>query len=102
MRLIVLAMKLVHNLCVNLNFSLQGQTESKKRSRSVETKGTAMSFGFKKKVPAQKRHLGDVSKDSSKSDLNATNANILNNDNTCCIGDNNGNSRELENEKPKN
>lgn len=36
--------------------SSQGQTESKKRSSTVETKGTAISFGFKKKLlPSHKR-----------------------------------------------
>lgn len=35
---------------------LQGQTESKKRSSTLETKGTAISFGFKKKLlPSHKR-----------------------------------------------
>lgn len=76
-------------------FWLQGQTESKKRSRSVETKGTAMSFGFRKKLPAQKRNLNDGTKDSSKQDLNSTNGNTLKIDNACCIGDNNGNSGEF-------
>lgn len=76
---------------------LQGQNESKKRSRSVgptsQTKGTAMSFGFnKKKLPTQKRHDGVGSKDSSKNDLNVINANILKTNNACCIGDSNGNS----------
>lgn len=78
---------------------LQGQNESKKRSRSVETKGTAMSFGFnRKKLPTQKRNTltdGVRSKDSCKHDLNVTNANILIANNTCCIGDDNGNSGEL-------
>lgn len=56
-----------------------------------------MSFGFKKKLPAQKRTQNDGarSKESSKSDLNVTNANALNIDNNCCIGDNNGNSGEF-------
>lgn len=63
----------------------------------METKGTAMSFGFKKKLPAQKRPQSDGtrSKESSKSDLNVTNANALKIDNNCCIGDNNGNSGEF-------
>lgn len=62
----------------------------------METKGTAMSFGFKRKLPAQKRAQNDgaQSKESSKSDLNVTNANALKLDNNCCIGDNNGNSGE--------
>ncbi|XP_055315772.1 putative uncharacterized protein DDB_G0277255 isoform X19 [Sitodiplosis mosellana] len=73
----------------------EGQTESKKRSRSVETRGTAMSFGFKKKLPSQKRSTltadGAQLKDNS---LNSTNN--LKTDNACCIGnnDNNGNSVE--------
>lgn len=72
---------------------VQGQTESKKRSRSVETKGTQMSFGFKKKIPIQKRNA--LSAGANKT--NATNkcdasANSLNSDQTGCIGDNNGNS----------
>lgn len=37
--------------------SSQGQTESKKRSSTVETKGTAISFGFKKKLlPSHKKN----------------------------------------------
>lgn len=62
----------------------------------METKGTAMSFGFKKKLPTQKRNnLTDGAKlrNNSKHDLNAINANNLKTDNACCInGDNNGNS----------
>lgn len=38
-------------------FAKQGQTESKKRSSTVETKGTAISFGFKKKLlPSHKKN----------------------------------------------
>lgn len=54
-----------------------------------------MSFGFRKKLPAQKRNLNDGTKDSSKQDLNSTNGNTLKIDNACCIGDNNGNSGEF-------
>lgn len=57
-----------------------------------------MSFGFKKKFPTQKRNTltdGVRSKDNSNHELNVTNANNLNIDNACCIGDNNGNSGEL-------
>lgn len=79
-------------------FVTQGQTESKKRSRSVETKGTAMSFGFKKKLPTQKRNTdGAKLKNTNKNDLNTINANNLKADNACCIGDNNGNSGKFEN-----
>lgn len=74
-------------------FFPQGQTESKKRSRSVETKGTQMSFGFKKKLPVQKKNvLASGTKSKDKNDLTANNANKV--DNACCVGDNNGNSLE--------
>lgn len=67
---------------------LQGQTESKKRSRSVETKGTAMSFGFKKKLlPAHKKNsVADGTK------LNDNNQIAQKDDNTFCASDSNGNS----------
>lgn len=81
---------------------LQGQTESKKRSRSVETKGTAMSFGFKKKLlPTHKKNASTADaklKENSKNDLTTqSNSSILKVDNACCVGDNNGNSGELKN-----
>lgn len=64
----------------------------------METKGTAMSFGFKKKIPTQKRNTdGAKLKNTNKNDLNTINANNLKTDNACCIGDNNGNSGNFEN-----
>ncbi|XP_031629004.1 uncharacterized protein LOC116344361 isoform X3 [Contarinia nasturtii] len=73
----------------------EGQTESKKRSRSVETKGTAMSFGFKKKLPPQKRNTLTDNGRVKDNGLNSINGNHLKTDNACCInGDDNGNSVE--------
>lgn len=61
----------------------QGQSESKKRSTSLETKGTAMSFGFKKKsLPSKKKQAK----------CDAQNANIVRD--SSLESDDNGNSGE--------
>lgn len=91
-------------------FNLKGQTESKnhsKRSSGPETKGTAMSFGFKKKLlPSNKGKKSTVATNKTKEkDVDSyaqnetlasnSNSSILKLDNACCVGDKNGNIGKL-------
>lgn len=90
----------MNNAFVVVSECSQGQTESKKRSRSVETKGTQMSFGFKKKLPLQKRNAlsGGATKANETAKCDGASANSLSHSaQTCCIGDSNGNSGTAQN-----
>lgn len=82
----------------------KGQIESRnhsKRSTGPETKGTAMSFGFKKKLlPTNKGKKNSTNNNktndvdsSAQNDTLASNSDnsILKLDNECCVGDTNGN-----------
>lgn len=96
----IASFRYIYDAFVVVSECSQGQTESKKRSRSVETKGTQMSFGFKKKLPLQKRNA--LSAGATKANETATcdgaSANSLSHSaQTCCIGDSNGNSGTTQN-----
>lgn len=74
-------------------FYSQGQTESKKRSSTMETKGTAISFGFKKKLlPSHKKSTEYVKSKVKDAENNDRVGSINSVDNEFMFDDNNGNS----------
>lgn len=87
------------NMLSNIFCDSQGQTESKKlskqqRAAGIETKGTAMSFGFKKKLlPSNKKHdnANHGAKEKEAETLTTANANYLDS-RTDNGGDDNGNN----------
>lgn len=73
-------------------FTEQGQTESKKRSSHVETKGTAISFGFKKKLLPSHKKNAEQTKLRAKDAENNDRADALDSvTNELAFDDNNGN-----------
>lgn len=73
----------------------QGQTESKKRSSGIETKGTAISFGFKKKLLPTHKKNGEHAKSKIKDTENNVRVDVIDLEETeLHFDDNNGNYGE--------
>lgn len=85
-------------MLTNLFGFSQGQTESKKLSKQqraaagIETKGTAMSFGFKKKLlPSNKRNNDNANHGAKEKETETENTAYLNANYLDDGGDDNGN-----------